>query len=446
MSDSFERYFIKQKQEALISQAQNIEKQYKLGFETGIVDMDKLNFEIKALNRYLNTRIWLINRNGEIYINSGIKDISLIKKEIKLNEIQKVFKGEIIAREGYFNKFFDEPVLTIGYPIKINNRVILALFMHAPIPEINKTISDIYRIAFKSLLVSTLIALILVFFISRNLTNGIKNLNDAVKIIAKGDFEKRLSINRKDELGQLANSFNEMASDLNKLEELRRRFISNLSHDLRTPLTTINGFVKAILDGTIEEEKQRRYLEIVAQESERLNKLTNDILDLSKMENGQETINRSDFNINELLLNEIDKFETSLVQKNIDVNITLEKEKYTVNGDLNKIERVVYNLIDNAVKFVNKNGKIQINTKYKNKKIYISIRNTGSKISPEDIDYIWDRFHKVDSSRGKDKGGSGLGLAIVKEIIKIHGEDIEVYSDHMGVEFVFTLSATEEIL
>lgn len=446
MSYTFKSYFMNEKEKTLIKQAESIQNQYLLASKTGIINYDKLNFEIQAWYKYQNTHVWLINRKGDIYINSAIQDISLIKEELKYNEIEKVFSGETIKREGYFKKLFSEQVLTVGYPIKINDQVVFALFMHASIPEINKTISDTYKIAFFSILFSTGIALILVFVLSRNLTSEIKNINDIAKKISKGNFNKRLTLNRKDELGELALSFNEMAYELNKLEEMRRKFISDISHDLRTPLTTINGFVKAILDGTIEEEKQKKYLEIVSEESERLTKLTNDILDLSRIQSGEISLEKSKFNINELLINEIDKFEEKILNKNINIEIKLTNENSVVNGDIGQITRVIYNLLDNGIKFCNENGLIKIETLVKNQKIHVSIMNTGSKINKEDISRIWDRFHKLDISRGKDKTGSGLGLSIVKEIIKSHNEEIEVYSHEKGVEFVFTMSLVHKTI
>lgn len=439
MSQSFEDYFIKEKERALIQQAQNIEKEYQRAFRTGVVDLDRVDIEMQALAKYLNARIWLISRQGKIYISSKIEDLSMIEKELKYHEIQRVFSGEIIKREGYFREFFDEPVLTIGYPIKINDRAVFALFMHASIPEINKTISDIYRIAFVSLTVSTVIAIALLFIISRQISNQIKDLNNAVKVISKGNFQKRIRIKTKDEFGELAANVNDMANELSNLEEMRRRFISNLSHDLRTPLTTINGFVNAILDGTIEETKQRKYLKIVAEESERLTRLTNNILDLSKMESGELKLERSNFNINELLINEIDKFEEAIEKKRIEVKINLVKDSM-VEGDINQIKRVINNLIDNAVKFVNEGGEIEISTYSNDGKIYISIRNTGVILTSEELNHIWERFNKLDYSRGKDKSGSGLGLSIVKELIKSHGESIRVISgEDIGVKFIFSL-------
>jgi signal transduction histidine kinase len=232
-----------------------------------------------------------------------------------------------------------------------------------------------------------------------------------------------------------------MAVELNKLEELRRTFISNLSHDIRSPLTSIKGFLQAILDGTIPREKQDKYLNIVLKETERLTKMTNDILDLSKMEGGQLELSKTEFSINNLLVNEIEKHETRLIEKNINVEFHLTEGNDLVYADIEQITRVVYNLIDNAIKFVEYGGKISLGTKIKKNKIFISIKNTGEVIDDENLRYIWHRFHKLDKSRGEDKGGSGLGLSIVKAIIKNHGEDIEAKSNkEEGTVFTFTLT------
>ncbi|MTI70368.1 MAG: cell wall metabolism sensor histidine kinase WalK [Firmicutes bacterium] len=440
MSETVENYFIEKKEETLIKQAKKIEREYKKAYKTGVIDTDRINFEMEALNRYLNAKIWLINRDGEIYVNSRIEDISILDENLKYKEINKVFNGEILKRQGYFKRFYDEPVLTIGYPIKLNNEVVFALFMHSSIPEINQTVSDILMIIIMALLISTLIAVILVFFMSKNITNQIKDLNEGVKLISQGNFEKRLKINRKDELGELAKGFNDMAKDLNKLEELRRKFISNLSHDLRSPLTSINGYVNAILDGTIDDDKQDKYLKIVRDESKRLTNLTNDILDLSKMQSGELDLKKERFNINEVIINELDKFEDRIYDKDINIVVNFMKEKKEALGDINHIKRVIYNLLDNAIKFVDCKGDIEIKTEYKNKKINVSIRNTFGEIPKKELKHIFNRFNKLDVSRGKDKHGSGLGLAIVKEIIKAHDEDIKVTSNkNLGVIFTFTL-------
>lgn len=440
MSQTLENYFIGQKEDLLLEQAENISQEYLEALGRGLVNLDQFAFELEALDRYLNADIWMINRRGQVYINSGRGELSSFIENVNIEEIQEVFQGNIVKREGTFRGYFQEPVLTIGYPVPVGDEVILGLFIHASIPEIQSSADDIRRITLVSLLISSAIAFILVLYISRNLTKEIARINEGVHHIAKGNFDKRLEITREDELGELAENFNEMVKELNQSEVLRRNFISNISHDLRSPLTSISGFVEGILDGTIEREKQDHYLKKVLQESKRLTKLTNDILDLSKLESGQLRLKITPFDIHALLVNQVDQFERRIQEKDIDLSLTFAQERIKTCGDIEAIQRVIYNLIDNAVKFTEPQGKINIRTYYRENKVFVAIRNSGKTLAPEELRPLFERFHKGDTSRGKDKQGSGLGLSIVKEIIKAHGGDIQAYSnDDIGVEFVFSL-------
>jgi signal transduction histidine kinase len=284
------------------------------------------------------------------------------------------------------------------------------------------------------------IAVIVLFTFTRKINNEFKELNRAVKDVASGDFDQQIRINRDDELGELARSFNYMSRELRKLENTKQRFISNLSHDLRSPLTSITGYIRAIQDGTIPPENQGRYLNIVLSESERLKRLVNDILELSKLQSGQMTVNKTDFDINQMVLQELDRFENRIVDKHLKLHINLSEENVLAHADEDAMRRVVYNLLDNALKFINQDGDLRIKSELKGNKYLIGIQNSGSVIPKEKLDTIWDRFNKLDDSRGQKKDSSGLGLAIIKEIIKAHDEKIEVYSDEdVGVMFVFSV-------
>jgi signal transduction histidine kinase len=218
-------------------------------------------------------------------------------------------------------------------------------------------------------------------------------------------------------------------------------FISSLSHDLRTPLTTIKGYTQGMLDGTIEADKQERYLKIVLNESDRLIKMINDLLDLSKMESGALVLNKTDFDINEMILNVLDNFEQKIIGKRVKLTIDLSKDKVLAHGDYTSIHRVIYNLLDNATKFVEEEGAISIRTELRADKLYVGISNSGRVLSQKELELIWDRFTKLDKSRGLEKKSSGLGLSIVKEIIKAHHEKIDVFSNEdIGVAFIFTVS------
>jgi signal transduction histidine kinase len=231
-----------------------------------------------------------------------------------------------------------------------------------------------------------------------------------------------------------------MADELNRQENTKRMFISSLSHDLRTPLTNIKGYTRGMLDGTIEGDKQERYLKIVLSESDRLIKMINDLLDLSKMESGALVLNKTDFDLSEMILNVLDSFEQIIVEKKVRLTVDLSHERILAHGDVASMQRVVFNLMDNATKFVEEGGSISVRTELKEDKYYVGISNTGRVLTDGELKVIWDRFSKLDKSRGLEKKSSGLGLSIVKEIVKAHHEQIEVYSNEdVGVAFIFSV-------
>ena len=239
---------------------------------------------------------------------------------------------------------------------------------------------------------------------------------------------------------------NYMANELDTLEEDQRKFISNVSHDFRSPLTSIKGYIEAMLDGTIPVEMQNKYLNIILFETERLTKLTQGILDLNQFGRHRGMIlDLADFDINRMIKTTILTFEGTCEKKGLTFDLVLTGQELFVNADMSKIQQVLYNLIDNATKFSHHNSSIKIETNIKNEKVFISVKDSGIGIPADSIKKIWDRFYKTDLSRGKDKKGTGLGLAIVKEIIQAHNEHINVIStEGVGTEFIFTLPLSQK--
>ncbi len=240
-------------------------------------------------------------------------------------------------------------------------------------------------------------------------------------------------------MGYLAGTLNYMSNELNKMEEYQKNFIANVSHDFRSPLTSIKGYLEAILDGTIPPEMHEKYLNRVISETERLNKLTQGMLTLNSLDS-KGYLNRTNFDINRIIKDTAASFEGTCNEKNITFDLTFSDNIQMVYADLGKIQQVLYNLIDNAIKFSHHDSTVLIQASGKYEKIFISIKDTGIGIPKESIKKIWERFYKTDSSRGKDKKGTGLGLAIVREIIQSHGENIDVVStEGVGSEFIFSL-------
>ena len=248
-----------------------------------------------------------------------------------------------------------------------------------------------------------------------------------------------------DELGFIASTMNYMATELDTLEEDQRKFISNVSHDFRSPLTSIKGYVEAMQDGTIPPEMQGKYFDIILFETERLTKLTQGILDLNRFGHRGILLDLADFDINQMIKTTILTFEGTCGKKGLTFDLVLTGQELFVNADMVKIQQVLYNLIDNATKFAYNNSSIKIETGMKNEKVLISVKDSGIGIPAGSINKIWDRFYKTDLSRGKDKKGTGLGLAIVKEIIQAHNEHINVVStEGVGTEFIFTLPLSQK--
>lgn len=440
LSYGMKSYFTSQKTQELIGLGGDFQTVFDESYDAGNLDNSRLYREVSNLERYIGANVWIVNQAGQVFVSPGIKDYSLIEKQLSQEDVRSVFQGEVVQRQGFIKPIFDEAVLTVGYPIRRDNAVVLALFMNVSLPEINRVSADVFNIGIAALLITTLLASGLMFFVMRTVTREIKDLNNAVRTIMDGNLEYRIETKRKDELGQLIGNFNEMARELQRTDEIRRNFISDLSHDLRSPLTSMIGYVKGLQDGTVPEERRGRTLHIIEDESLRLLKLTNDILDLSIIQSGQLILNLSDFDIHQLILQAVDTFEERIDNKHLNLIFDLEKQSSLVHGDPHQISRVVTNLVDNAIKFTDDGGNLQIKTELKGDKMLVGIRNTGTLIPEDQLHRIWSRFSKMDASRGVDKHSSGLGLAIVREILKAHGEKIDVYSnEHIGTLFIFSL-------
>lgn len=291
-----------------------------------------------------------------------------------------------------------------------------------------------------SLLVGT--ALYLIYY--RRIKQDCDMINYAARSFARGDFKARIKIRSDDDVGRLSETFNTMANEIQKYEDTRQSFVANVSHELRSPLTSVQGFVQAILDGAIDEKDQRKYLEIVLGETKRMSSLIGDLLDLSKIESGQFPMNVTDFDITELMRTILINFMTKIEEKHIHVTANIPEDKVTVLADVSRISQVLTNLIDNAVKFCDENGSLKIWTYESDGRIHINISNSGTVISEDDIPYVFDRFFKADKSHNRKAGGTGIGLSIVKNIIQQHGEKIWVNSHHgVGTVFTFTLRIKE---
>jgi signal transduction histidine kinase len=338
------------------------------------------------------------------------------------------------------------PVVGYSSPIIDNNGEVRgAITMYKKLGELEVLFDSINKQFIISAILSFAVAFILIWAIARSITKPINKLTASVKTISKGDFSTRVEYKGEDEISYLANSFNEMARDLEIHEAMRNSFVGNVSHELRTPLTSINGFIQGIIDGTVPQEEREKYLDIVLSETKRLNALITDLMELSKVESGKFPLRLTAFDINELLRITLLSFEKRIDALNLDIEIDFEADNIYVAADKDKITQVVTNLIDNAIKFNKEKGKLGLQVNLKKNKVFIKITNTGIPISESDRGLIFERFYKADHSHARKIPGTGIGLSLVKKILAQHGEKIWIESTENNTTFAFTLESAKNL-
>ena len=301
----------------------------------------------------------------------------------------------------------------------------------------------IIRIVIGSILWVLLAALIAVYFISERVIAPLREISSAAKKFASGKFDVRVPVRGHDEVAELAETFNNMAESLDHYDDMRNSFMSNVSHDLRSPMTSISGFIDGILDGVIPPEQHTYYLQVVSSEIKRLSRLVNSLLDLSRIQAGERKFTPVPFDVCETSRQILISFEQKIDSKHLEVEFECQDDRMMAFADPDAIYQVLYNLCDNAVKFAAEGALLAIRIKYaKGKKICVEVFNEGQGISPADVNLVFERFYKSDKSRGLNKNGAGLGLFISKTIIDAHGEEIWAKSDYgKNCCFGFTLAS-----
>lgn len=330
-------------------------------------------------------------------------------------------------------------VFTVGVPYMQDGVVLGAVFIHTSEQNIEASYRDILEQSLRAMMIALAIGAVMILIISQLITQPLRAMSRAADRFARGDFRQRVRVNSRDEVGLLATSFNSMADELERLEQTRRDFVANVSHELRSPLTSIQGFINGMLDGTVQEEDREHYLSIVLDETRRLNKLITTLLDLSHIESGQTALNITTFDINELISRVLIRQEGRIEAKGIEVEIDFSKDICPVNADPDRIEQVLINLIDNAIKYGKENGTLTLSTGRADGAVRITVADDGPGIPEADLPLVFERFHKVDKAHTKGNG-TGLGLAIAKSIIDQHSQRIWVESkEGEGATFIFTL-------
>jgi signal transduction histidine kinase len=399
----------------------------------------------------VNIDIFFVNHDGKVilcredflYNYSPSSSGCLVHSGYKIPQsiMDTVANGEYFSRKSV-EGLFAENTFFAGYPVYMKGTFVGAFFasspIHAGLAEYALNLGGMYL---SSAIFASALSFLVIYAFTAKLTNPLRQMSNATKAYAQGDFSKRVSVRGVDELAELCQSFNKMATALSVLESSRRSFVANVSHELKTPMTTIGGFIDGMLDGTIPPEKHQEYLNIVSVEVKRLSRLVTSMLNLSKIEAGELEIKPTNFDAVQQIINCMLTFEQEIEKKNITINGFDNLNPVIVYADRDMIYQVVYNLVDNAVKFTNENGAIFVFAgEDKNGRMSISIENTGEGISSEETGRIFERFYKVDKSRSYDVKSAGLGLYLCKTIVEMHGGTIFAESEKSKfTRFTFTL-------
>lgn len=406
-----------------------IESDYKNPyFSTTIFHMTQV------MSRVGGSLILVTDDNANI-IACSCSDFSLDKvcehsvKKINHTSLNKV-AVEDYQEIGLFGEMFSELHYIKGKKvIDVSGKHLGYVFAAAPASALTNFYKDIFSIYAVSAIVPIILLFLILYMITYRWSKPLKLMSEASKAMANGDFSKRIPVMSNDEIGQLSSSFNHMTNALVELENMRRNFIANISHELRTPMTTIGGFIDGIIDGTIEKDKSDQYLQIVSNEVKRMTRLVEGMLNLSKLEAGKIKIRPVEFDFKQLIIDVVLSQEQRIENKKISIIGLDALKKCIVCADKDLLHQVVYNLCDNAIKFTDENGTIQFSLFSDSTHFEFKIKNTGIGISKEDLPLIFERFYKGDKARSLNKDSTGLGLYLVKTIVKIHFGTVFVKSN-----------------
>ena len=432
----------KEKAEALYREAVIISDSYASDLYNNNTSMETVKKQLDALDSYLSASVWIMNPSGRVLVDS--KHPIDVENQIVVENFDPTITGNSYYTVGNFFGMSEEDMLTVFAPITSDFKVKGYVVILMPISTIEQSSNSLLNISYLLLVILFLLSLIILIFFTELVYIPLRKITRATEQYALGNLHYQLSVDSEDEIGYLAASLSYMAEELAQGEENQKKLVANISHDFRSPLTSIRGYLEAMLDGTIPPEMHEKYLQIVLNETDRLTKLTNNLLTLNNLNAKGMLLEKTDFDINAVIKNTAATFEGTCKQKMIAIELILTGEEMIVHADMVKIQQVLYNLLDNAIKFSHHDSIIKIETTLKHNKIFVSVKDNGIGIPKESLKLIWDRFYKTDLSRGKDKRGTGLGLSITREIIKAHGENINVIStEGVGSEFIFTLPCVD---
>ena len=442
VSSMTEDHLRREKADALYREAVLIANTYASDLYNNETSLDTVKRQIDALDTFFSAAVWIINPSGLMILDS--RSPVDLENETVVEGFDPTITAGAVHTVGTFFGAFDEDHISVLAPIASNFRINGYVALHYPMSGIAASANALLNISYLMLLVVFLLSLIILIFFTTMVYMPLRKITVATEQYANGNMHYEFAVDSEDEMGYLAASLSYMASEIARAGDDQKKFIANVSHDFRSPLTSISGYLEAMRDGTIADGDYGKYIDILINETERLTKLTNSLLTLNNLNMRGMFLDKTVFDINQIIRDTAASFEGTCRKKKLSIELIL-TDGVGVRADKDKIQQVLYNLLDNAIKFSHREGVITIETTEKHQKILVSVVDNGVGIPKNELKLVFDRFFKSDSSRGRDRRGTGLGLAITKEIINAHDEHINVIStEGVGTEFIFSLPLARE--
>ena len=422
----------------LYREATLIASDYLPSYFTDDSSLYAVQAQLAAMRLYLDASLWFVDSAGTMITSSNIEN-TLAPEAIEEFNPAEIGGNQYIS--GTFHGYFEEDVITVMAPVTQGFYTKGYLLIHSPVSSVEQRCAPLMQPVYITLSVIFVFSLIFLLGVHFFVYRPVKKIAEAAQQYALGNLDYEIPVSTHDVVGHLSASLNYMAAQLKDMDDYQKKIVANVSHDFRSPLTSIKGYVEAMADGTIPPEMYGKYLNIILFETERLTDLTRDLLTLNEFDTKELLLSKEGFDIQEVIKSTAESFEAVCTPKHISIELLLMPNTVRVYADRRKIQQVLYNLIDNAIKFSENNSSVTIEVTLKNDKAFVSIKDRGIGIPRKEQNKIWERFYKSDLSRGKDKKGTGLGLSIVKEVIQAHNEHINVIStEGVGTEFIFSLS------
>lgn len=440
LSIGYSDYVFNDKQQEQLKSARKISRLVG-NYKNGIINKQELDSSINSIGYVTDSSIYVINANLKALENrKSLKIGEDLDEPFLLKDLKKVLSNNTVFRKNQYSLKFDMDMVFTGFPLLEGNEVKGAILIFSPVNAMEKDITRINIIIFVCAIILTLLSALMIYFISRRISRPIVQMTNAAIMLAEGEKAGVINAKTNDEIEKLADAFNTMNRQLEVTENVRREFIANVSHDLRTPLTSINGFIQGMIDGLIKPEKYPKYLAIIKEEINRLMKLTGEILEIAKIQGAAVNLNITEVKAVDVINEVVSSLEMAVQQKQVTISIEC-SDQLVLFADMDRFKQIITNLVSNAVKYSGEESEVRIAVSQEDGYTKFMVRDNGRGISEEDLKFIFEKFYRGDKSRQND-GGTGLGLNIAKGLVELHGGRIWAEStEGKGTSFYFTLRA-----